>query len=751
MHPSISNKLGLPQRLIRLCHKRLNGTSSAPFDITKIRNIGISAHIDSGKTTVSERILFYTNRISSMHEVRGKDGVGAVMDSMELERQRGITIQSASTYTSWRGHTINLIDTPGHVDFTVEVERALRVLDGAVLILCAVGGVQSQTLTVDRQMKRYRVPNVAFINKVDRLDANPYRVIKQMRDKLLYHAAFVNIPIGLESKNIGIIDLLTEKAIYFDEPQGLTLRQEEIPKEMVSEAKDRRAEMIECLANADEEIGEAYLSEAPINVDQLKAGIRRATLAHKFTPVLVGTALKNRGVQPLMDAVVDYLPNPTEIQHYALSEKDGETEKVLLDASRDSTAPYLGLAFKLEASKFGQLTYTRVYQGCLRRGEYVRNTRTGKKLRVPRLGRMNVDTFEDLEAVYAGDIAALFGVDCASGDTLVTPNTPMENLSMESMFIPEPVVSMSITPVDKHNIDAFSKGLARFTKEDPTFRLKHDVESGQALVFGMGELHLEIYAQRLAREYNAPCILGKPKVAFRETLLEPIEFDYLHKKQSGGAGQYGRVIGVLEPLPTEQNTQVLFSDETVGTNIPKNYVPAIETGFRNVCEAGGSLCGAKIVGVRFRLKDGAHHCVDSSDWAFQQAAEGAMRQAFERGKWTILEPIMLVECISPVEFHGQLLSSVTRRNGLIVESDVSDAHARVLAEVPLNDMFGYAGELRGLTEGKGEYTMEYSKYCPARSDTLEAVIAEAEVEAEKRRAESSSSSASSKNKKKKKT
>ncbi|VDN97685.1 unnamed protein product [Rodentolepis nana] len=731
MLPSICYKLRLPPRLIHLSHKRLNGTSSFPFDVTKIRNIGISAHIDSGKTTV-----------------RGKDGVGAVMDSMELERQRGITIQSASTYTSWRGHNINLIDTPGHVDFTVEVERALRVLDGAVLILCAVGGVQSQTLTVDRQMKRYRVPNVAFINKVDRLDANPYRVIKQMRDKLRYHAAFVNIPIGLESENIGIIDLLGEKAIYFDEPQGLTLRFEEIPKDMVAEAKDRRAEMIECLANADEEIGEAYLSESPLTIDQLKAGIRRATLAHKFTPVLVGTALKNRGVQPLLDAVVDYLPNPTEIQHFALNEKDGETKKVPLDGSRDSSSPFLSLAFKLEASKFGQLTYTRVYQGCLRRGEYVRNTRTGKKLRVPRLGRMNVDTFEDLEAVYAGDIAALFGVDCASGDTLMAPNTTIENLSMESMFIPEPVVSMSITPVDKHNIDAFSKGLARFTKEDPTFRLRHDVESGQALVSGMGELHLEIYAQRLAREYNAPCTLGKPKVAFRETLLEPVEFDYLHKKQSGGAGQYGRVIGILEPLPTEQNTQIIFSDETVGTNIPKNYVPAIQTGFRNVCESGGSLSGAKIVGVRFRLKDGAHHCVDSSDWSFQQAAEGAMRQAFERGKWTILEPIMLVECTSPVEFHGQLLSSVTRRNGLIVESDVSDANARVLAEVPLNDMFGYAGELRGLTEGKGEYTMEYSKYCPARSDTIERVIAEAEAEDEKRRIESSGS-LSSKNKKKK--
>ncbi|CDS39450.1 elongation factor G mitochondrial [Echinococcus multilocularis] len=719
--------MGLPCRFVKLSLRRFNGSSSGPFDITRIRNIGISAHIDSGKTTVSERILFYTNRISSMHEVRGKDGIGAVMDSMELERQRGITIQSASTYTSWRGHTINLIDTPGHVDFTVEVERALRVLDGAVLILCAVGGVQSQTLTVDRQMKRYQVPKVAFINKVDRLDANPYRVVKQMRDKLRYHSAFVNIPIGLESKNVGIIDLLTEKAIYFDEPQGLTLREEEIPKDMMAEARDRRSEMIECLANADEEIGEAYLSEEPLSVEQLKAGIRRATLAHHFTPVLVGTALRNRGVQPLMDAVVDYLPNPLEVKNYAMLEKEGQTEKVLLDGSRTSDAPYLGLAFKLEASKFGQLTYTRVYQGCLRRGESVRITRTGKKVRVPRLGRMNVDTFEDLEAVYAGDIAALFGVDCSSGDTLVSPNGPMENLSMESMYIPEPVVSMSITPVDKHNVDGFSKGLARFTKEDPTFRLRHDPESGQALVSGMGELHLEIYAQRLAREYNTPCVLGKPKVAFRETLLEPVPFDYLHKKQSGGAGQYGRVIGLLEPLPMEQNTQVLFSDETMGTNIPKPYVPAIETGFRGICEAGGSLCGAKVVGVRFRLQDGAHHCVDSSDWAFQQAAEGAMRQTFERGNWTILEPIMLVECTAPVEFHGQLLSSVTRRNGLIVDTDVSDAYARVVAEVPLNDMFGYAGELRGLTEGKGEYTMEYCKYCPARSDTIEAVIAEAEA------------------------
>ncbi|KAL7059430.1 hypothetical protein AAHC03_013472 [Spirometra sp. Aus1] len=744
MKPFYLTSLCKRVRLDFSCLRKLNG-SSEPLDVAKVRNIGISAHIDSGKTTISERILFYTNRISSMHEVRGKDGVGAVMDSMELERQRGITIKSASTYTSWRGHTINLIDTPGHVDFTVEVERALRVLDGAILVLCAVGGVQSQTLTVDRQMKRYRVPKVAFINKIDRLGSNPQKVLKQMQDKLRYTTAFVNIPIGLESKNVGIIDLLEEKALYFDEPQGLVVRTEDIPKEMAFEARDRRAELIECLANADEAIGEAYLAEQPITLDLLKAGIRRATLQHRFTPVLVGTALKNRGVQPLLDAVVDYLPNPTEIPHFALDESGEKVQKVPLDLSRDSNSPFLGLAFKLEASRYGQLTYTRVYQGCLRRGDSLKNTRTGRRLRVPRLGRMNVDTFEDLDAVYAGDIAALFGVDCSSGDTLVAVNSPMEKCSMESMFIPESVVSMSITPVDKHNIDSFSKGLARFTKEDPTFRLKHDVESGQALVSGMGELHLEIYAQRLAREYNAPCILGKPKVAFRETLLEPVEFDYLHKKQSGGAGQFGRVTGILEPLPSEINTQVLFSDETVGTNIPKNYVPAIETGFRNICEKGGCLCGAKVVGVRFRLQDGAHHSVDSSDWAFQLAAEGAMKQAFERGKWAILEPVMLVECSAPIEFHGQLLSSVTRRNGVIIDTDLSDSYARVVAEVPLNEMFGYAGELRSLTEGKGEYSMEYSKYCPARAETAEAVIAEAEELASK---EDSSSSAKTKKKRK---
>ncbi|TPP59305.1 Elongation factor G mitochondrial [Fasciola gigantica] len=545
-------------RYVLSFYKTCRGLSSRSNknDLSKIRNIGISAHIDSGKTTISERILFYTNRIEEMHEVRGKDGVGAVMDSMELERQRGITIQSASTYTTWRDCTINLIDTPGHVDFTVEVERALRVLDGAVLVLCAVGGVQSQTLTVNRQMSRYNVPRIAFINKLDRMGANPKRVLDQM------------------SKSV----------------------------------------------------------------------------------------------------------------------------RVPLDSTRSADKPFLGLAFKLEASRFGQLTYVRVYQGCLHRGDSIKNARNARRLRVPRLGRLNVTDFEDLDAVYAGDIAALFGVDCASGDTLLDPETKTI-LTMESMFIPEPVVSMSITPTEKTSAESFSKGLTRFTKEDPTFRLSQDPESGQSLVSGMGELHLEIYAQRLAREYNAPCVLGKPRVAFRETLAEPFEFDYLHKKQSGGAGQYGRVIGILEPLPAEQNTQLIFSDETVGTHVPK----------------------------QFRLQDGDNHCVDSSDWAFQQAAEGAMRQAMNEGTWIILEPVMLVESSAPDEFQGALLAAISRRSGLIVSSETHDGYVTVEAEVPLNDMFGYAGELRSLTEGKGEFSMEYYRYCPARQPTMEHLIEEFET------------------------
>ncbi|XP_024875511.1 elongation factor G, mitochondrial isoform X1 [Temnothorax curvispinosus] len=689
--------------------------------LEKLRNIGISAHIDSGKTTLTERILFYTGRISEMHEVKGKDNVGATMDSMELERQRGITIQSAATYTLWKDHNINIIDTPGHVDFTVEVERALRVLDGAILVLCAVGGVQSQTLTVNRQMKRYNVPCLAFINKLDRMGANPKRVLQQMRSKLHHNAAFIQLPIGLESNTKGIIDLIAQKAMYFEGNFGENIREDEIPKDMNAEANERRQELIEHLSNADDTFGELYLNDTKITEKDIMDAIRRSCLKRKFTPVLVGTALKNKGVQPLLDAVINYLPNPGEVQNYALEEKsdDGESIKVLLDPSRDDKKPFVGLAFKLEAGRFGQLTYFRCYQGMLRKSENLYNTRTRKKVRAQKLVRLHSDEMEDVTEVYAGDIFALFGVDCASGDTFVRDSKL--DLSMESMYVPDPVVSMSVQTKNSKDRDNFAKGIGRFTKEDPTLRFHYDTDNKESIISGMGELHLEIYSQRLEREYNCPIILGKPKVSFRETLCEPCEFDYLHKKQSGGAGQYARVIGIMEPLPPERNTNIEFSDETIGTNVPKQYIPGVEKGFRAMCNKG-LLSGHKIAGVKFRILDGMHHCVDSSEFSFFQAAQGAVRDVFEAGSWRILEPIMLVEIVGPQEFQGLVLGQINRRKGIISSTEVIDEWFTIIAEVPLNEMFGYTGELRSTTQGKGEFTMEYARYSPCLAEVQEQLI-----------------------------
>lgn len=717
----LTSRVVLASKVERTCAAFYAKKISTEFkDVDHIRNIGISAHIDSGKTTLTERILFYTGRVDEMHEVRGKDGVGATMDFMELERQRGITIQSAATYTVWKDCNINIIDTPGHVDFTVEVERALRVLDGAILVLCAVGGVQSQTFTVNRQMARYRVPCLAFVNKLDRMGANHNRVLSQMRSKLGHNIAFLQLPIGLEAKNKGIVDLIHMKALYFEEPFGLTIREDEIPQDMRTECAERRQELIECVANADETLGEIFLEEKVPTEDDIKAAIRRATLKRAFTPMLVGSALKNKGVQPLLDAVVDYLPKPNEVENFALdesSEKKGK--KILLDPSRTGDKPFVGLAFKLEAGRFGQLTYVRVYQGKLCRGDMIYNTRTGKRVKISRLARMHAQNMEEIHETYAGDICALFGIDCASGDTFVSKGNT--NISMESIYVPEPVISMSIKPVDNKSLDNFSKGIQRFTREDPTFRIQYDPESKESIVSGMGELHLDIYAQRLEREYNAKCVLGKPKVSFRETLLKPCEFNYLHKKQSGGQGQYGRVIGVLEPLPPEKFTVNEFEDATTGTNVPKQFVPAVEKGFRIACEKG-SLIGHKVTGVRFVLQDGAHHAVDSSDYSFQLAAEGAVKQVYEIGEWQIIEPVMLVEVTSPTEYQGAVLAGLNKRHAIITGQDSTENFFTITCEVPLNEMFGYATDLRSSTQGKGEFTMEYSQYCPVLPETHEELM-----------------------------
>ncbi|KAK9869602.1 hypothetical protein WA026_003351 [Henosepilachna vigintioctopunctata] len=644
------------------------------------------------------------------------------MDSMELERQRGITIQSAATYTLWKEHNINIIDTPGHVDFTVEVERALRVLDGAVLVLCAVGGVQSQSLTVNRQMKRYNVPCLAFINKLDRMGANHLRVLSQMRSKLNHNAALVQLPMGLESDCKGIIDIIEQKAIYFEGDFGESLKFDQIPKDYLAETNDKRHELIEHLSNVDDKLGELYLEEKNITELDIKDAIRRSCLKRTFTPVFVGTALKNKGVQPLLDGVLDYLPNPGEVQNYALKEQeDEEPIKVTLHPARNKDKTFVSLAFKLEAGKFGQLTYMRCYQGMLKRGDTIYNVRTKRKVRIARLVRMHSNTMEDINEVYAGDIFALFGVDCASGDTFVTDLK--ENISLESIFVAEPVVSMSIAPKNSKDRDNFSKAIARFTKEDPTFRFWFDNDNKETIVSGMGELHLEIYSQRMEREYNCPVLLGKPKVAFRETLVAPCNFDYLHKKQSGGQGQYARVTGILEPLPPNRNTFLEFVDETVGTNVPKQFIPGIKRGFLALADKG-LLAGQKLAGLKFRLIDGAHHIVDSSELAFFLAAQGAVKEVFENGSWQILEPIMLVEVNAPIEFQGAVLAQINKRHGIVTGTEGTDEWCTLYAEVPLNEMFGYAGELRSSTQGKGEFTMEYSRYSPCLPDVQERLILE---------------------------
>jgi elongation factor G len=693
-----------------------------PSDLSKVRNIGISAHIDSGKTTLTERILFYTNRIHQIHEVKGKDGVGAKMDSMELERERGITIQSAATYCTWNGsskrvgiepHHINIIDTPGHVDFTIEVERSLRVLDGAIMVLCGVAGVQSQSYTVDRQMRRYKVPRIAFINKLDRSGANPVRVRDQLKEKLRLHPVMIQAPIGLEDKLEGVVDLIEMVSIRFEGENGNDLVYGEIPADMQEQCAELREQMLDSLSMVDDGLTEAML-EDKVTPEVIRAALRRGTIALKCTPVMMGSALGNKGVQILLDGVTQYLPDPRQVENIALDLDQGEAP-VVLESNPDK--PLVLLAFKLEDGRYGQLTYVRVYQGLLRKDDFIVNVRNGKKVKVGRLVRMHSDDKEDIVEAGAGDICALFGIDCNSGDTFTDGTV---KLAMTSMFVPKPVISVAIKAKDSGAELNMSKALNRFTKEDPTFQCYVDPESSETIIAGMGELHLDVYIERMKREYKAEVVTSPPQVAYRETIGQKVDYSYTHKKQTGGSGQYGKVAGYAEPFDGEFE----FVDEIKGGAIPREFIPACEKGFKSMMAKSPRL-GVPVTGVRVAINDGQSHAVDSSDIAFQEAARGAFRDFFQRARPRILEPIMKVALEGPSEFSGNMLSLIMQRRGIVLGSGEEDGAVSVEAEVPLAEMFGFSTPLRSATQGKAEFTMEFAKYADVPTNIGEELLAKA--------------------------
>ncbi|QDV22611.1 elongation factor G [Aureliella helgolandensis] len=694
------------------------------MELAKVRNIGISAHIDSGKTTLSERILFYTGRIHKIEEVKG-GGDGAKMDHMELEQERGITITSAATSVSWGGvlsnhikepYHVNLIDTPGHVDFTIEVERSLRVLDGAVLVLCAVGGVQSQSLTVDRQMRRYNVPRLAFINKMDRTGADADKVVKAMREKLNTDAVLVQMPIGAGETFAGMIDLVTMKKLEFQGDQGTDVIESEIPADLLEEAEAYRHAMLESMSMYNDEMMELLLSEEPVSEELIHKVIKDAVQNQGFTPVFVGTAFKNKGVQPLLDAVVRYLPSP-EQREIKARKVDDETQRVLLKP--DTEAPFVGMAFKIVEDPYGQLTFMRVYQGKIAKGEMYTNQRTGRKERFSRIVRMHSDEREEIDTAEAGDIVAIMGIDCASGETYAAER---DYCTLESMFVPEPVIKVSVTPGSRADADKMSKALQRFRKEDPTFQVYNDDETNETIICGMGELHLEIYIERMRREYKIEVNAGAPKVSYREAPGEKVDFDYKHKKQTGGSGQYAHIKGSLTPIDPEGETLFEFEDHVVGGRIPKQFIAPVEKGMRDSL-VKGPLADYPVVGVRIDLNDGSYHDVDSSERAFYIAAQGCFRETLRKASPMILEPIMKCELECPESYQGDVVGDVIRRRGLVVSTDIRDNVSYIIAEVPLAETFGYATDLRSMTKGQGTFTMELMAYRKVPNNVQEEIIA----------------------------
>lgn len=668
--------------------------------LNHIRNIGIFAHIDAGKTTLSERMLYYTGKIHKIHEVRGDEN-GVTMDYMELEREKGITITSAAITCFWKQNQMNLIDTPGHVDFTIEVERSLRVLDGAVMVLCGVAGVQSQSITVDRQMKRYHIPRIIFINKLDRVGADPFRVVAAIKEKLHLQPIMLQYPIGMEDRFEGIVDLIELTAVYFEGENGEHWIQRPIPAEIQAEVQAARDTLLDQISIRSEAMMAQLLNGETVDRRLIWETLREGTLAHEFVPVLIGSAFKNKGVQNLLDAIGLYLPSPAEREgvtalHAATADK--------VTIAPDPDQPVVGFVFKLTDDEYGQLSYTRLYAGTLKQGDRLYNSRTNRSVRVSRIVRIEADRRQELESITAGEIVGLLGVDCASGDTLCAPEI---NLSLEGMYVPEPVVTLAITPKSQADSDRLAKALQRFVKEDPTLHVSVDPESHKTLLSGMGELHLEIYLERMKREYHAEAYIGKPAVAFRETITQSARFDYTFKRQTGGHGQFAHVIGCLEPC--EQ--PFVFENRVVGGAIPNQFIAACELGFRDALKTGW-LKGYPIMAIKVILEGGSIHPIDSSEIAFRAAARQGFEEAFARANPVLLEPMMKLEVETPSDFVGRIQSKLLSRRALLLGSESRDQDTVIWAEVPLVEMFGYATELRSLSQGMATFSMEFAEYRP---------------------------------------
>ncbi len=680
--------------------------------LEKVRNIGIAAHIDAGKTTTTERILFYSGIIHKIGEVH--EGT-AVTDWMEQERERGITITAAAITTSWKDHQINIIDTPGHVDFTIEVERSMRVLDGVIAVFCSVGGVQPQSETVWRQADRYKVPRIAFINKMDRTGANFYKVHDQMRDRLRANAIAIQLPIGSETEFLGIIDLVRMCAYIYNNDQGTDIQETEIPAELLEQAKEYRTKLVEAVSETDDVLMNKYFEGEELTEAEIRAALRKGTTDGIIVPVLCGSAFKNKGVQLMLDAVVDYLPAPTEVPPIQGLLPNGDT----VERRADDNEPLSALAFKIMADPYGRLTFVRVYSGVLKKGSYVLNASKGKKERISRLVLMKADDRQDVDELRAGDLGAALGLkDTLTGDTLCDEGSPV---ILESLFIPEPVISVAVEPKTKNDMDKLSKALQSLSEEDPTFRVRVDPETNQTVIAGMGELHLEILVDRMLREFKVEANVGAPQVAYRETIRKAVtKIEGKFIRQSGGKGQYGHVVINLEP--GESGSGFEFVSKIVGGTIPKEYIGPAEQGMKECCESG-ILAGYPLIDVKATLIDGSFHDVDSSEMAFKIAGSMALKEAVSKASPVLLEPMMKVEVEVPEDYIGNVIGDLIARRGQIESQSTEQGLAKVTSKVPLATMFGYATDIRSKTQGRGIFTMEFSNYEEVPRSVAETIIA----------------------------